>query len=449
MASRLLIKLLLGFWLCSSLILGTVALLPLLQEQHDRAPLPTHLENLLIKVSDKFQSNPKLLSFIQSRKWQRIRDERGRPIKLYVVDETGRVINKPRPPRTLTRFIFMAEDAGHSIRHQFRNDFFFGPYRFNVKGKNYALYGQFPNRHPKPWFLFFSDNKLLTLSLAILLSGLVCGLLAWHLGKPLKLLKYSADKLAAGDLSSRVDAKTLRRADEIGQLANAFNDMATSVETMVKQQQRLIGDISHELRTPLTRLQLALALARKKGIDTIETQRIGYEAEQIEHLIAELLTLTRVGVNANEVKLQVTVNDMLAQVIADAEFEAKQQNKMLNVSIEDNIVLALHEKLFCRAVENILRNAVRYAEVNIDFNIALIDQQLQLVIMDDGAGLPESELKAIFQPFYRPDWARDRQTGGWGLGLAIAQAAVEAHKGKIWAEQISPHGLKVVLEVPI
>ncbi|ACJ27083.1 ATP-binding region, ATPase-like:Histidine kinase, HAMP region:Histidine kinase A [Shewanella piezotolerans WP3] len=447
--NNIFVKLLLGFWLCSSLIIALIGLLPLLQQNHDQSELPPHLERLLSKIAHKIIESPQLLQPERLKRFSRFKERDGRPVRLYLVDENSHVLNSHKPSRALRRFMLLADEAGKPIKHQFRDELLFGPYEFTVKGKQYALYGRLPEHHPRPWFFFFIDNKLLTLSIAILLSGLLCGLFAWHLGKPLRSLKSSADELAKGDLSSRVDNATAKRNDEIGQLAQAFNGMADSVEDMVNSQQRLISDISHELRTPLTRLKLSLALSRKKGQQTPEMERIEYEADQLEKMIAELLELSRVKLNANESKRHLELAEALNQVLDDADFEAQQQNKYLHIDIDESIQLPIYPRPLTRAVENLLRNAIRYASSQVTIQASTSAQSLKLEIIDDGPGIPDAaDLEAIFKPFYRPQSARDRESGGWGLGLAIAEAAITAHQGKIKADNCQPNGLRVTITLP-
>ena len=446
MPNRIFIKLLLGFWLCSSLIIALVGALPLLQQNHDRAPLPPPLEGMLSRVAEHIQDDPSLLSVDSTKRWERF--NRGKPVRIYVVDDKGQVINTERVPRGMRRFMLMAEEAARPISHQFKDEMFFGPYNFTVNDKKYALYGRSPDNHPMPWFLFFVENKTLTLGLAILLSGIICGLLAWHLGKPLSSLKHTADALAKGDLTRRVDKATTKRSDELGQLAAAFNGMADAIEATVNSQQRLMSDISHELRTPLTRLQLALALARKKGQQSTETDRIAYEAEQLDKLIGELLELSRVKLNANEGKVTLGLAESLSQVLDDAEFEAAQQHKQLIINIDEELQLPHYPRALSRAIENLLRNAMRYASSQITINANQDAESVHICICDDGPGIADNELESIFKPFYRPDSARERESGGWGLGLAITEAAVNAHNGRIWAENLQPHGLKVSIILP-
>lgn len=447
--NNIFIKLLLSFWLCSSLIIATVGLLPLLQQNHDRAPIPPHLVSLLDRVAKRIQANPELITTQRDRRWHRFREMNNKPVRFYLANAQGQILNTEHPSRAIRRFMLMADDATRPISHQFKSELLFGPHTFEVNGEQYSLYGRLAEMHPRPWFFFFAENIILTLALAILLSGLLCALLAWHLGKPLRALKHSAEAVASGDLGHRADSSTTKRKDEIGQLAQSFNAMAGAIESMVNSQQRLISDISHELRTPLTRLQLALALARKKGQTSTELERISYEAEQLEAMIAELLELSRVKLNLHENKHHLSLSETLGQVLDDAEFEAAQQDKQLNIDIDEQLCFAMTPRPLARAIENLLRNAIRYANQNVSIHAIQHPEQIELTIADDGPGIEdERDLQAIFEPFYRPQSARERESGGWGLGLAIAKAAIDAHKGKITASNLSPHGLKITIRLP-
>lgn len=447
--NRIFIKLLLSFWLCSSLIIAIVGLLPLLQQNHDQTQMTPRLEELLERVAIHIQTHPEVLTSGREQRWHRIKEMDHKPVRFYLVDEQGQVVNTDRVSRGMRRFMLLAEEAARPISHQFKSEIFFGPHEFSVNGSKFSLYGRMAEMHPRPWFFFFADNIIFTLVLAIVLSGLLCGLLAWHLGKPLRALKASAEAVARGELSHRADNSTTARKDEIGQLAVAFNAMAGSIESMVNSQQRLISDISHELRTPLTRLQLALALARKKGQESTELERIGYEAQLLEAMIAELLELSRAKLNLHESKHNLSLSETLGQVLDDAEFEAEQQNKRLLIDIDEQLILPLTPRPLSRAIENLLRNAIHYANQQISIKAVSFNDHVLIEIIDDGPGIAlDADLKAIFDPFYRPQSARERESGGWGLGLAIAKAAVDAHKGVISASNVTPHGLLVSIKLP-
>ncbi|MBT1445253.1 HAMP domain-containing protein [Shewanella sp. JM162201] len=444
--NRLFIKLLLGFWLCSSLVLVAVGSLPLLQKRQEQAAVPPELITVLSTAADAIVKDPKLLEPEHLRRFERARQS-DRPMRLFIANDDGRILGG-RAPRTLRKFILLAEEAERPILQQFEDEAVFGPYKFRVGHEEYRIYGRLPGHHPRPLFLFFIEHKLLTLGLAVLVSGLLCGLLAWHLGRPLKMLKQSADALARGHLGSRVDAATLNRRDELGQLGHAFNAMAEAIELQVNNQQRLMGDISHELRTPLTRLQLALALARKRGQDSNELSRIAHEAGQLDALIAELLTLSRVTMGATEARIDCELAESLGQVLDDAEFEASQCGKHLTIEMDDHLRLSHSPKLLARAVENLLRNAIRYANSALSLKVADTPDSVEIRICDDGPGVDEAELEAIFRPFYRTDKSRERESGGWGLGLAITAAAIETQGGSISASNQTGGGLCVTICLP-
>lgn len=447
--NRLFFKLLFGFWLCSSLIIALILLLPVMLQKHEQAPLEQEFLKVLTRVADRLESEPELLTRGQLPRMARHHDEHKRPIRFYIVDQDDRVINARNVPRRFKQFLLMADEAKNPISHRSDDDIYFGPYPFTANGQTYQLYGKAHANRPLPWFVYLAQNKLLTAGIAILFSGLLCGLLAWHLGKPLNALRRSANTLAKGNLSHRVDKTTLARSDEMGQLAQSFNSMADAIEAMVNQQQRLMGDISHELRTPLTRLQLALALANKKGQQSTELERIKYEAIQLDELIGELLTLSRVTLNASDVMINAELSETLSQVLDDAEFEAEQQHKTLLIDIDDTLMFHHYPKHLQRAIENLLRNAIRYATSQIWISAKLVQDNIEIRIEDDGMGVDKQELEAIFRPFYRPDSARDRNTGGWGLGLAITQAAIKAHQGSIQASLMVPHGLSMKITLPM
>ncbi|WP_144211981.1 ATP-binding protein [Shewanella donghaensis] len=447
--NRLFVKLLLGFWLCSSLTIGFVGILPFLQKSHDQLPMDQGQKRLLKRTASHFIESPKLLENPKAlKRLHRNRTPDGKPLRFFILNDQDVVINSQKVPRTFRQFLLLSEEFDAPMSHQFRDEMVFGPYTFISDNSEYRIYGRVADNHPRPWFFFFNDHKLLTVLIAMLLSGILCGLLAWYLGKPLRSLKLSANALAGGDLTSRVDEKTAGRRDEMGELALAFNSMAESIETMMHNQQRLMGDISHELRTPLTRLQLSLALARKKEQSTVEIERIGYEAEQLEALIAELLTLSRVTISNSENKVHLELAESLSQILDDAEFEAEQKQKKLLIDIPETISLDHYPKALSRAIENVLRNAIRYANCDISITAISQDQSVIITIKDDGPGIEEADLEEVFKPFYRPDSSRDRESGGWGLGLAITQAAIKLNNGSIKANNIKPNGLQVLIKLP-
>lgn len=211
--------------------------------------------------------------------------------------------------------------------------------------------------------------------------------------------------------------------------------MLLTVQSMLNNQQRLLSDISHELRSPLTRLNLALAISKKHIGDSKELQRIAVEADRIELMIAEMLNLSRMQLNPN-IKEKILFNEFLEEIFLDAQFEANENNKAFNAPAIEDITLNIYPELAYRAIENVIRNAIKYANEVIVVEIEINTTKLILTIKNDGPLIPESELEDIFRPFYRVNEARDRESGGVGLGLSITENAMAMHGGKIWAENI-------------
>jgi two-component system sensor histidine kinase CpxA len=217
--------------------------------------------------------------------------------------------------------------------------------------------------------------------------------------------------------------------------------MAARIQSLVEAQRRLLADVSHELRSPLTRLNLAVELARKAPEASLD--RIAREAARLNELVGEVLDLSRA--EANPARERVELRTLVEQLVEDARVEAEPRGVRLELRAEECVVTGDPE-LLRRAVENVLRNAIRYAPEGSAVEVA-VTAQGGVRIRDYGPGAPEAELGRLFEPFYRVERDRDRASGGAGLGLAIARRAVALHGGTIAAENAGP-GLAVTLRIP-
>lgn len=325
-------------------------------------------------------------------------------------------------------------------------------------GTRYVLVSEMPRKRPAP---LFADPGawLLRLGAVLLTAGLVCYGLARYLATPLETLRAGVRRLASGDLSARVGAQVGGRQDEIADLSRDFDRMAERLESLVMSQRRLLGDISHELRSPLARLSVALGLARRHASDesanvTSALDRIERESERLNELIGQLLTLTRLESDEDELqRTQLDLQDLVRQVAADADFEARARHRSVQVVATENCHFAGNDELLRSAIENIVRNAVRYTaegtsvEVSLRCSSSRGDSDISLRVRDYGKGVPDEALTAIFRPFYRLTEARDRRTGGTGLGLAIAERAVRLHGGTVQAANASDGGGGLVVEI--
>ena len=227
-------------------------------------------------------------------------------------------------------------------------------------------------------------------------------------------------------------------------------------------QRRLLGDISHELRSPLARLNVALELARQRaGSDaTSALERIQKEAENLNEMIGQLLALTRLESGAEGLrKTPFDLVELVSAITADAQFEAGSRNRAVRLKSSGPCTIVGNEPLLRRAVENVVRNALQYTadgtEVEVQLNCGEADSASDsnsrtavITVRDHGSGVPENALGEIFRPFYRVDDARDREAGGVGLGLAIADRAVRLHEGKVEAANEPTGGLLVTISLP-
>ena len=306
---------------------------------------------------------------------------------------------------------------------------------------------------PRPPFQPSFQTLGLRLLVVLVIGGIFCYWLARYLTQPLLKLRTTTNELAEGNLGARVSTKLAKRQDEVGQLGRDFNSMAGRLESTVKAQQRLLGDISHELRSPLARLGVALGLARQRSGPEANgaLDRIERESDNLNEMISHLLTLTRLESGTDSRKrTNVDLAALVKEVADDADFEARSLNRAVHVVSSENCSIKGVEELLRSAVENVVRNAVRYTPEGTAVEVALRRQNGDAVISvrDRGQGVPEEALETIFRPFYRTEDARDRQSGGGtGLGLAITERAVRMHGGSVQAVNVADGGLSVELKL--
>lgn len=337
------------------------------------------------------------------------------------------------------------------------------PYRYVAQpttgpsGQRYLLVAEFP-LSPN-FFLLGGRDRFPGLGILILIvsSGIVCFFLARYLTAPIVRLREATQRLASGDLTARAGAGVVHGRDEIAQLVRDFDSMAERLENLVNAQSRLLNDISHELRSPLARLTVALGLARQRsGPEAAATlDHIEREADRLNELIGRLLALARLegGEHAIE-KSAVDLGELVDDVAQDAAFEAQGRSCHVRSYIRKNSIIVGNRAVLRSAVENVVRNAMRYTaegtevEISLDSVEAANGPEAVLCVSDRGPGVPPSSLDKLFRPFYRLDDARKRQTGGVGLGLAITERAVRLHGGSVKAASRPGGGLVVELRFP-
>jgi two-component system sensor histidine kinase CpxA len=294
--------------------------------------------------------------------------------------------------------------------------------------------------------------------MAVLVSGIICYLLARYLTSDVRKLRAATHLLAAGDLSARAEEPRGRRQDEIAELVRDFNTMAERLQDLVNAQSRLLNDISHELRSPLARLSVALGLAwQRTGPDAHSVlERIELEANRLNELIGRLLTLARLEGGEDAMRrTPVSIDELVRDVAKDADFEAQSRQCRVRCLVQEEITIQGSPALLHSAVENVVRNAMRHTREGTEVEIRLAHElnggkdEAVVRVTDRGPGVPQEALDKLFRPFYRLDDARGRQTGGVGLGLAITERAVRLHAGTVRAVNRPEGGLMVEIRLPL
>jgi two-component system sensor histidine kinase CpxA len=282
------------------------------------------------------------------------------------------------------------------------------------------------------------------LPVAIVVGGLTTFALVLLFTRPVAQLRSAARSLAKGNLNARVHPREadspLFKGDAFAALMRDFNHMAERLEQLVGAQKLLLRDVSHELRSPLARLSVALELAREDAGKPMRAHldRIEREADRLNQLIGQLLTLSSMeALDRQRHFVPISLNQLVEKIVPDAEYEARQRDCTVVFRAEGECLVAGNEELLYRAIENIIRNAIRFTESGTEVEVVLRHikengaAKIELEVGDHGPGIPEGEREAIFRPFYRVDDARSPHTGGFGVGLAIAERAVRLHGGEL------------------
>jgi two-component system sensor histidine kinase CpxA len=376
---------------------------------------------------------------------------------LAIADTNGKILCGQAPEN----FSGLAESSGAIQARQVGNVTVWSAPAAAANGKSYIFVAIVPaHQDQHPWYEDLYHFASPQLPVAIAIGGLTTFLLVLIFTRPVARLREATRQLAQGNLSARVSETRKRsrifKEDEFDALVRGFNHMAERLESLVNAQKLLLRDVSHELRSPLARLSVALELTREDADPVMSTQldRIERETQRLNQLIGQLLTLSSMEAAESVGKFErVALKRLLEEITPDATFEAQQRDATVALRAECDCVVEGRRELLYRAIENVVRNAVRYTEAGTQVEIRLRqDPQRHLAIVevsDRGPGIPDSELASVFRPFYRVDAARSAQTGGFGVGLAIAERAVKLHNGQIRASNRAGGGAFIQILLPM
>lgn len=368
-----------------------------------------------------------------------------RPVLFFVVDDAGvDLLGREVPEQALAQAkeitsVSSTSRGAHLAR--------------SPSGERYLIFmphtGQFPPRPPRPgpgpslWLLIF---------ICALASLAVSAVLAWYLTRPIRSMRSAFDAAARGRLDIRVSPLMGRRRDEIADLGRYFDRMAEQLQSLLLSQKRLLHDVSHELRSPLARLQAAVGLLRQDpGKLEASLERIERESARLDEMVGAVLTLARIEDGSLKTGTEtIDIGDLVAEITDDARFEAEASNRMVRFRRIADVQVCGRTDLLYRAIENVARNAIKYTRegttVEISMRTEAEPSYVCISVTDNGPGIPQEDIKRVFEPFYRGRSGADPK--GFGLGLAIAHAAITAHGGRIQAMNSPSGGLRVEISLP-
>jgi signal transduction histidine kinase len=491
-------KIFLWFWLAMILVAGAavVSLRVYLdpEEEGMRALAANFRDPVAFMAVETFEESGQAALRQHLERWGRQSGFRG-----FVLDERGVEVSGQDLPAEVAEVARRARDTGQGAAQRAPEFIYIASHIPGANGKSYIFVAGLPNRPPRanrpplpvpggpsellpppppppppprglaadrppfplggPLGFVLTQPRILVLILAavVLMSGVVCYGLARYLTGPLQRLRASARQLANGDLAVRVGGAVQNRRDEMGDLGRDFDFMAEQIESLVSSQRRLLRDMSHELRSPLARLNVAVGLVRQRtGAEvSADIDRIEREAQRLNDLIGQLLTLARLeGGTKPKEETPIDLAALVHEIVADAEFEAQSCKRRVRVLACQECATTGAPELLRSAIENIVRNGLRYTPEGSQTEVSVACEQHDgepravVRVRDHGPGVPEASISDIFRPFYRVDDDRNRQTGGVGLGLAIAQQAIRVHGGEITAVNAPDGGLLVEIRLP-
>lgn len=373
--------------------------------------------------------------------------------RLVLVTSEGQILGLKRQEvqlaRSVRNFIGQSDNADTPKKKKYGQIEMLGPFSIHNMHDHYQLYLIRPAGGSQSDFInLLFDRPLLLLLCTMVISSPLLLWLAWSLAKPARKLKQAADSVAQGSLQVHPELES--GPHEFRAAGASFNQMVNALARMVSAQQRLISDISHELRTPLTRLQLAAALMRRRYGQGRELERIETEAERLDNMIDDLLALSQ-NQHKNELTREcLQADEIWHDMLKNAQFEAEQIKKTLTVLTPPGPWPVYgHTAALESALENIIRNSLRYSHQKIQIAFSCDEQGIEIHVDDDGPGVSLEDRKKIFRPFYRTDEARDRTSGGTGLGLAIVENVISQHRGWVTAEDSPLGGLRLTIWLPL
>lgn len=448
----LLVRIFLAFWLIIAVTIGAAAISGYYYSERLREALENfEVGDSLLEASESLQSGGRK----GLETW--LRDlPKTSPMNIYVIDQRGRDLLERRVPYSIIQAMRRFGDRDERSRHLPPDSDNLRPARpltrlIDANGRVYTFF-VVPNRGKSSWF----NERTATyfLLFAIVLSAGVSYLLARAISNPISRFREATKAISAGNFDTRVAALVGERKDEIGHLAHDFDSMADELHRAWQQKTELTRNVSHELRSPLARLRVALELARRKAGDLPEFSKMDNETEMLDELIGQILDYSKLEALSDDPPASVNLADMVDRIVDDVRYECRSSGidgVSIEISSTGNPQIDGYAAALRSAIENVVRNAVRYSPRDgiVMVSLRQQDSRVMIEVTDQGSGVDEPELAHLFEPFFRSRSTLDNKSlSGSGLGLAIARRAVQKNGGTISARNVDGGGFQVTIELP-
>ncbi len=438
-------RIFLWFWLVLvTAVFATLTLSRALFEQTEIRRLPPNIAQQIHKQLSPLANSPSVAELLA-------RLQQHRPDSWLVVNNNTNRLLTPAllPPSFDPNWLTELSQLSRPRWLKHNNISLAGPFVVQIGAESLALY-QKRERPPQPWWRFNDMPRHVLLLLTLLISAFASFVLAISISRPLRELLQRNLQFADGALDSRVTSLSKRK-DELGQLGHSFNTMAERISALLSNQQRLLRDISHELRSPLARAHLALGLTERQQ-NFEQLPRLKQELDRLDAMLDELLTFSKLDAGQYQLnKHSFDLTELFKEIIDVNRVEADAKQQTISLRAPDLLPINADSHLLARAIENVLRNAIKYSPRQGHINCLLLQQPQQLLIeiSDQGPGISTDKLDAVFEPFYRISDSRTSSTGGTGLGLAIVAQVIRQHGGEVTARNQASGGLCISLRLPL
>lgn len=395
------------------------------------------------------------------REWAQVQQaEGGTATVMLVIDDLGReILDRQLPPNVSAMAVDESEDEFFADLPMVGLDLpSTRPTLHSEDGEHFELVPVPRERGPFA-ALGLRESAPALLLLALLVTALISGVLARSITGPIFDLQSTTEALAAGKLDSRVPARTLRRADELGRFSRSLDSMAARLASLVNSRDELLRNVSHELRSPLTRMRLAVGLTRQSAQPSPDAlDRVETEIARLDNLIGGMLDVARLDSgHAALTRERIDLGHLMASLAQDATFEAESTGRHLDWQPPPTpCCIDGDPHWIAAAIENVVRNALRHTPVGSTVTLRLqrSTEAIEVIVSDSGSGIAPEDLSRVFEPFQRAADRSSETHSGIGLGLAITASVMKAHGGSVTAhnrsgDEASPTGLEVRLRWPL